>query len=75
MGKNIFKEYAWERDGNGNYVVTSLLTGKSVIAIHRLEDRNKFCIRGSEETVKNHFGQTIPKRYNKFEVMEYLARQ
>lgn len=72
---NIFKEYSWERDGNGNYVVTSLSTGKSLVAIPRLDKKNMYCIHGSEETEKNFYGQIIPKRYNKFEVMEYLSRQ
>lgn len=71
--KNIFKEYSWERDGNGNYVVTCFLNGKSLIAIPRLDKKNMYCIKGSEETEQNFYGQTIPKRYNKFEVMEYLT--
>lgn len=73
--RNIFKEYLWEKDGNGNYVVTSLATGKSLVAIPRIDDRSKYCIKGSGETQKNFYGQDIPKRYNKFEVMDYLARQ
>lgn len=72
MKKNIFKEFTWEKDGNGNYVVTHLATGKSLIAIPRLDKKNMFCIRGSTETQQNFYNQTIPKRYNKFEVMEYL---
>lgn len=71
---NIFKEYSWERDGNGNYVVTHIASGKSIIAIPRLEKKNMYCIKGSNETERNFYGQTIPKQYNKFEVMEYLTR-
>ena len=70
--RNIFKEYTWERDGNGNYVVTHIISGKSIIAIPRLDKKSMYCIKGSEETEKNFYGQIIPKRYNKFEVMEYL---
>ena len=72
--KNAFENFTWERDGNGNYVVTSVLTGKSVIAIPRLDKKNMFCIKGSNETQVNFYGQIIPKRYNTFEVMEYLSR-
>ena len=71
---NIFKEYSWERDCNGNYVVTHIASGKSLIAIPRLDKRNMYCIKGSNETEQNFYGQTIPKRYNKFEVMDYLTR-
>lgn len=72
MKKNIFKEFSWERDGNGNYVVTHLATEKSLIAIPRIDKKGLFCIKGSPEKEKNFYGQDIPKRYNKFEVMEYL---
>lgn len=71
---NIFKEYSWERDGNGNYVVTHISSGKSLIAIPRLDKKNTYCIKGSNETEQNFYGQTVPKRYNKFEVMDYLIR-
>ena len=73
--RNVFKEFAWERDGDGNYVVTHLETGKSLVAIPRLDKKNMYCIKGSKETEENFYGQTIPKRYNKFEVMEYLTAQ
>lgn len=72
--ENIFKKFLWERDGNGNYVVTSVLSGKSIIAIPRLDKKNMYCIKGSNETETNFYGQIIPKRYNKFEVMEYLSK-
>ncbi len=75
MKKSIFKDYLWEKDGNGNYVVTSLLTGKSLIAIPRLDRKNYYCIKGSTETEENFYGQTVPKRYSTFQVMEYLSRQ
>lgn len=75
MKRNIFKEFSWKRDGNGNYVVTCLETGKTLIAIPRLGKKELYCIQGSVETEINFYGQTIPKRYNKFEVMEYLSKQ
>ena len=70
--KNIFRDFIWEKDGNGNYIVTSVYTGKSIIAIPRLDKKNMYCIENSTETELNFFGQEIPKRYNKFEVMAYL---
>lgn len=39
---NIFKEYSWERDGNGNYIVTHIASGKSLIAIPRLDKKITF---------------------------------
>lgn len=71
MKKNILKDYVWDRRCDGTYEVTYLLTGKFLIAIPK-QDR-KYCIEGSQETEINAYGQEIPKRYNKFEVMEYLA--
>ena len=70
--RNVFKEFSWERDGNGNNVVTHLSSGKSIIAIPRLDKKNMYCIKGSRETERNFYNQEIPKRYNKFEVMKYL---
>lgn len=71
---NPFKNYVWEKDGNGNYLVTSLYTGKSIVVIPRLDHKNLYCIQGSTETQTNYFGQEIPKRYNRFEIMEYLDK-
>ena len=71
MARNWFRDFRWERDGNGNYVVTDNQTGKSLIAIPRL-DCNKYCIKESNETELNYYNQVIPKRYNKFEVMQFL---
>lgn len=72
MKNNIFKNFRWEKDGNGEYIVTSLRTGKTITAIQRIDNRSLYCIHESNETQKNYYGQTIPKRYNKFEVMAFL---
>ena len=72
MKENVFKDFTWEKDGNGEYIVTYLKNGKTLIAVPRLGKKNMFCIRESQETEQNVYGQEIPKRYNKFEVMEYL---
>lgn len=71
MKKNIFNDFVWNKDGNGNYMVTYLKTGKSIIVIPRL-DSNKYCIKNSDETEKNFYNQDIPKRYTKFEIMDIL---
>lgn len=71
MKKNIFKDFVWERNGNGDYLVTYLYTGISIIVIPRL-DSNKYCIKNSDETEKNFYNQDIPKRYTKFEIMDIL---
>ena len=73
MVKNIFKDFVWEKcDGGAYYRVTYIRTGKSLIAIPRLGKNQVYCIDGSTETEKNCYGQDLPKRYNKFEIMEYL---
>jgi hypothetical protein len=75
MKKNILKDYVWERRCDGTYEVYSLLTGKFLIAIPKKKDgKNVYCIEGSQETEENAYGQEMPKKYNKFEVMEYLAK-
>ena len=75
MRKNIFRDFLWERDGNGNYTVTCLCSGKTLTAIPRLDRKGYYCIAGSQETEQNAYGQTFPKRYNKFEVMAYLKTE
>lgn len=69
---NIFKDFVWEKDGNGNYQVTYLRTGASIIVIPRLEKRERYCIQKSDKTERNIYGQDIPKRYTKFEIMDIL---
>ena len=71
---NVFKDFSWERDLNGNYVVTHITSGKSLIAIPRLDKKGMYCIKGSDETELNFYGQTVPKRYNKFEIMDFLTK-
>lgn len=72
MGKkNVFKDFIWDKDGNGNYVVTCLLNGFSILVIPRLGNRN-YCISKSKDMVKNFYGQDVPKQYNKFEIMNIL---
>ena len=68
----MFQEYLWERDGNGYYRVTNKLTGETVTAIPCLGGRTRrYCIRESVETETNYYGQTVPKRYDKFGVMAF----
>lgn len=72
MKKNSFQEFLWERDGNGYYRVTDKLTGETVTAIPRLGGRTqRYCIRESVEIETNYYGQTVPKSYDKFGVMEF----
>ena len=68
---NIFSDFTWERDGNGDYAVTYLRTGLTIIAKPRLGN-NKYCIAKSEERETNYYGQSVPKMYTKFEVMDIL---
>ena len=71
--KNAFAGYIWEKRIDGTYEVYSQWNGKSIVVIKYNE--NIYRIIGSKETEINTYGQEIPKRYNKFEVMEYLSKQ
>lgn len=73
MKRNIFKDFVWDKDGNGDYEVTCLVNGNRCIAIPNI-DRKHYCIHGSKETRVNAYGQVLPKLYTKFEVMEYLMK-
>ena len=68
---NPFDSFLWERDGNGNYLVTEIHTGISVLAIPCSGKERRYRIRESEEWEVNCYGQSIPKRYTRFEVMEF----
>lgn len=72
MKKNPFKEFQWERDGNGYYRVTDTVTGESVTAIPLIGGRGrKYYVRESEEREITAYGQTVPKIYDKFGVMAF----
>lgn len=72
MKKNPFKDFLWERDGNGYYRVTHVETGKTVTAIPVVGGRCRYYrIKESEETEPNYYGQTVPKVYDKFGVMRF----
>lgn len=72
MKVNPFHEFLWEKDGNGWYTVTDKLTGEAVTAIPRLgKPYGRYCIRESEERETNYYGQSVPKIYNRFEVMAF----
>lgn len=67
------KRYDWERDGNGNYVVTDTETGLSCLAIKRLGKPERYCIHGHTGTEMDVAGNPRPRRFSKFELLVILA--
>ncbi len=69
--KSPFHDFIWEKDGNGNYVVTDKVTGFSVKAIPLLGKPQRYRIKESNKFILNFYGQKVPKPYTSFEVMEF----
>lgn len=67
--KGKLKDFLWQKESNWDgYTVTDRTNGKELFVTN--EGNGKYSIEGIMTT--NPYGQEIPKKFNKFEIMDYL---
>jgi hypothetical protein len=69
---NRFNDFVWDVDGNGNYTVTHLRSGRSAFVRSHISVDRPFSIPSSGETEFDFWGNVIPRRFSKIDVMDYL---
>lgn len=64
------KDFVWERNIDGEYDVTCKTTSVTIHAIKTLD--GKYRVPLWREMELNYYGQAVPKKYSRFDIMKKM---